>query len=110
MQSRFQKDVSGCRAENEMSSAQCTEGRAFVILTPEPSRRCLNSEPFPPWPNISLSPQMLLLRNLGTLRTLLPLVGAWRPMIDLISALPPTCWVTSGQFLPCHHLKGDQNQ
>lgn len=66
----FQKAFSGFRVENGLSSAKCMEVRAFARLIPEPSRCCLNSEPLPPCLNTSLTPQMLLLRNLGTLRTL----------------------------------------
>lgn len=47
---------------------------------------------------------MLLLRNLGTLGALSSPVGARRPVIDLIPALPLTCWVTLGQFLQCQPL------
>lgn len=42
----FQKDLSGCRVENGLGSAKCIEVTTFVILTPEPSRHCLNPEPF----------------------------------------------------------------
>lgn len=31
-------------------------------------------------------------------------------MIDLIPALPLTCWVTLGQFLQCQPLKGGWSQ
>lgn len=106
----FQKDLSGCGVENGLSSVEYVKLRAFVRLTPEPSRHYLKLEPLSPWPNTSLSPQMLLLRNLGRVRTLPPLVGARRLEIDLIPALPPTRWVTLGQFLPCQPLKGGQDQ
>lgn len=32
----FQKDLSGCRVENGLSSANSMEVRIFVMLTPDP--------------------------------------------------------------------------
>lgn len=101
----FQKALSGCRVEDGLSSAKCMELREFVILIPELSRHCLNFEPLALCLNTSMTPQMLLLRNLGTLKTLPSPEGVWGPVIDLIPALPPTCWVILGQLLPCQPLK-----
>lgn len=66
------RKLSGCRVENGLSSAKCMEVRAFVILILESSRHCFSYEPLPPFLNTSLTPQMLLLRNLRTLRTFPP--------------------------------------
>lgn len=79
----FQKDLCGCRMENGLNSVKYMEVRAFVSLIPESYRHCLNSEPLSLWPNISLSPRMLLMKNLGILRTL----PRWEPGdLQLISS------------------------